>query len=345
MIKSIFSKISSSLPISGKGGVSFLFALCFCANLSAQTAKDPFPTVDAHKYAMSMTIVCKVKMGEQIKKEEENVTIAVFQGDEIRGKDVLADYSTTKNQYPDMCMLTIYGDTNNEPLYFKVAIGGRVIEVDQGLVYTINESYGTRKAPYMIELPEPVVTNTSSEGWATTCLPFNAEIPEGVTAYAATAIEDGQLKVEPIQGTILPANTPVLVAGSAAASCEWLSRVATADKPQTNLFLGTTEKTTVEPNSVFTLGHAKNASGDIGFWKFTGTTIPANRAYLKVDNASGIKGFTWLDDADGIRKMNDGQWAMDNEASTVYDLSGRQIVNRQLPRGIYVSSGRKYVVK
>ena len=329
-----------SYPSLGKGMGVGLFLLC-CPTLMAQDeVKDPFPDVVYGTYADNMTFFGQVRINGEI--QPNGTIIAVYCGNEIRGKGTVQKQGTSI----DKCArFTIGGETAGDPLHFKVFTGGRIIEVDQNAKYETNTALGSRKEYYYIDLPAPVVTNTSSEGWATTCLPFNAEIPEGVTAYAATAIEDGQLKVEPIQGTILPANTPVLVDGSSAASCEWLARVATADKPQTNLFLGTTERTTVEPNSVFTLGHANNASGDIGFWKFTGTTIPANRAYLKVDNASGIKGFTWLDDADGIRTMNDGQWAMDNEASAVYDLSGRQIVNRQLPRGIYVSSGKKYVVK
>ena len=33
---------------------------------------------------------------------------------------------------------------------------------------------------------------------------------------------------------------------------------------------------------------------------------------------------------------NEGEW---------YDLSGRQIVNGKLPRGIYINGGKKVVVK
>lgn len=341
-----FSGISSPLPFLGRAGVSLLLALCCSAGLWAQTTKDPFPKVDEHKYSMSMTIVCKVKMGEEILKEAQNVTIAVYQGDEIRGKDVLADYSTSNNSYPDMCMLTIYGDKNNEPLYFKVAIDQRVIEVDQNLVYGINDSYGTRKAPYWIELPEPVVTNSSSEGWSTTCLPFNAEIPDGVTVYAATGVEDSQLKVAKYEGKVLPANTPVLVESAGGNSFEWLARISADEKPDVNIFLGTTEKTDVEAGTVYTLGH-ESSTGKIGFWHFTGTAIPANRAYLKLDGA-GVKGFTWIeDDTDGVGLTPDPSPMREGSAGAVYDLSGRRVADNSstLPRGIYVKNGQKIVVK
>ena len=347
MIKRFFSGISSPLPISGRGGMSLFFALialCYTVRLSAQTTDDPFPEVDDHKYSMSMTITCKVKMGEALLKTEDHVTIAVFQGDEIRGKDVLDDYST---KYTDMCMLTVYGDKSNEPLYFKVAISKRVIEVDQGLVYVVNGNQGSYKSPYIIELPEPVVSNPSSEGWSTTCLPFNAEIPDGVTVYAATGIEDRQLQVAKIEGTILPAETPVLIE-SGNSPVEWLARLTTATKPATNIFKGTTEKTTVEAGSVFTLGH-ENSSGMIGFWRYTGTTIPANRAYL-ADIQTEVKGFTWLGGEDGIgltpslkREDNAGAWyAIDGRRVNIPSLGeGRA----GLTRGIYIRQGRKFVVK
>ena len=78
--------------------------------------------------------------------------------------------------------------------------------------------------PYYIDLPAPVTTTFSAEGWATTCLPFDAEVPAGVTVWNATAIEDGQLVTEALQLptvhsplwngseiSILPKNTPVLL--------------------------------------------------------------------------------------------------------------------------------------
>lgn len=89
--------------------------------------------------------------------------------------------------------------------------GGRIIEVDQELNYTPYNDYGSYTDPYIINLPAPVTTNTSSEGWATTCLPFNAAVPDGVTVFAASGIEGGALKLQKVEGcTILPKETPVL---------------------------------------------------------------------------------------------------------------------------------------
>ena len=52
--------------------------------------------------------------------------------------------------------------------------------------------------------------------------------------------------------------------------------------------------------------------------------------------------------SDGINEMENGKWKIEN--APVYDLSGRKIenrksVNRQLPKGIYIVNGKKYVVR
>ena len=345
MIKSKFLGISSPLPILGKGGLSLLLALCFSASLLAQTTGDPFPQVDARKYSMSMTIVCKVKMGGNTLKAEDNVTIAAYQGDEIRGKDVLADYSTQKNQYPDLCMLTIYGDKNNEPLHFKVAIGKRVIEVDPNIVYTINESYGSRMSPYIIDLPEPVVTNLGCEGWNTVCLPFNAKIPSGVTVYTAV-IKDKQLEVAKIEGSILPANTPVLVEFNPAnGSFEWLSCLDKSDVTITgNILLGTTQPTKVAANSVFILGYSKE-TGDIGFWRYDGTEIPANRAYIS-NLPTDVKGFRveLADGAVGIEVPVISSRKRETQTGW-YDLNGREFKGKPTCPGVYINNGKKVALK
>jgi len=346
MIKSKFLGISSPLPVLGKGGLSLLLTLCFSISLLAQTVEDPFPQVDARKYSMSMTIVCKVKMGGNTLKTEDNVTIAAYQGDEIRGKDVLADYSTQKNQYPDLCMLTIYGDKNNEPLHFKVAIGKRVIEVDPNIAYTINESYGSRMSPYLIELPEPIVTKPNNEGWRTVCLPFNARIPSDVTVYSAVGVKDNQLEVAKVEGSILPANTPVLVEFNPRnGSPEWLSCVAKSDVTiKDNILLGTTQPTKVAANSVFVLGDS-DETGDFGFWLFPGTEIPAYQAYIP-NLPEGVKGalIDLSDNIDGIEVPVISSQKRGTQTGW-YDLNGREFKAKPTCPGVYINNGKKVALK
>ena len=311
--------------------IQMMLALLFVGSAS-MLADDLFPGDPEHKYQNYKRLVGKVLLnGEELTSE---AVIAAYAGDELRGKKSPND--------ENMVWLQLWGDDHVVPIHFKVYTGGRIIEVDQGLEYTPYNDYGSYSDPYLINLTT-VTTNTSAEGWATTCLPYNAAVPEGVTVYAGTRIEDGALKIEPVTCNILPANTPVLLKTEGQTSYEWLSRVADGDATiEANLFKGTTAETAVEAKSVLTLGHANEGKGEIGFWLFDGTTIPANRAYLEKSSTAGVRGITidWSDTPTGVQTVKAGN---DNPAdSPCYDLTGRPFSGRG---GLKIINGKKIVVK
>jgi len=303
----IFKRIQTILALLLVGSVSIL-----------AEGDDPFPAVPAGKWQGNMTLSGRVYLnGEELGSE---TVVAAYENEQIRGKSRINENKSLT--------LTILGDAGEHPaIHFKVYTGGRIIEVDQGLTYTYYAEVGTFADPYIINLPL-VTTNTSAEGWATTCLPFNAAVPDGVTVYAAKSIEDGVMKLDPISCTILPKNTPVLLKTETKTSYEWLSRVADGDATiETNLFKGTTEATEVEAKSVLTLGHATDGNKAIGFWRFNGTTVPANRAYLESSVAAEVRGVTidWDGMAAGIGEVKSERVKSEKCADTWYDLSGRKI--------------------
>ena len=303
---------------------------------------DPFPNVPHAQYQANMTLTAlAVLNGEPLTSE---AIVAVYHDDQIRGKG-------RPNAEKNILSITVDGDIDDEDIYFRVYTGGRIIEVDQGAQYTYYGKIGTFDNPYLINLTV-VTTNTSAEGWATTCLPYNAAVPDGVTVYSAKSIEDGMLKIEPVECTILPKNTPVLLKTERQTTYEWLSRVADGDADiETNLFKGTTEALPVEAGSVLTLGHATDGAKEIGFWLFQGTTVPANRAYLEKASAParGIA-IDW-NEAAGISdamRLNDKE-QMTNDSC--YDLQGRRvnesvIRNSELRKGsLMIINGKKVVVR
>lgn len=284
------------------------------ASIQGQTT-DPFPDVPYRQYFGNMQLSAKAVLNEQVLTED--VVIAIYCGDQIRGKG-----SPDNPDYPGVAYLTVYGDMSEEQLHCKVAVKGKVIEVDQGdLSYAYNKVMCSPSDPYVINLPVPVVTKPSSEGWATTCLPYNAAVPEGVTVWNVVGMDNGQLKMKQAKGSILGANTPVLLQSKGIDSYEWLSRVADGDVDTPgNIFEGTTEPLKVDANSVMTLGHSLE-DGKIGFWLYTGTTIPANRAYI-ADFPAGASGFAIFDDeATSVNAIASAS----QQSRQVFDVLGRKV--------------------
>ncbi len=324
--------------------IQMMLALLFVGSAS-MLADDLFPGDPEHKYQMYKMLVGKVLLnGEELTSE---AVVAAYVGDELRGKVSIDN--------ENMVWLQLWGDDHVVPIHFKVYTGGRIIEVDQGLEYTPYNDYGSYADPYIINLPL-VTTSTSTEGWATTCLPYNALVPDGVTVYTASSIAGEWLMIEPVSCTILPKDTPVLLKTESQTSYEWLSRVADGDAEiETNLFKGTTEDLTVTPNSVLTLGHATDGNKAIGFWLFKGTTVPANRAYMERPDVDGVRGFAidW-NETSGI---DNNRETIDNNRETttnkhgvnersVYDLQGRKVNASTLRKGsLLIINDKKTVVR
>lgn len=108
-------------------------------------------------------------------------------------------------------------------------------------------------------------------------LAFNAEIPEGITAYIVTEVTmSGGIKLEKFEGFVIPANTGVVIEGDEG-DYEFISASSADEMPANNLLEGTAyPKTLTDEGYVF---YVLNI--DEGMWK-QATEIPANNAYLQL---------------------------------------------------------------
>ena len=161
-------------------------------------------------------------------------------------------------------------------------------------------------------------------------------IPAGVTASTAV-IKGNWISLTEISGAI-PASTPVVLQGAEGFySFMPIDEAGTAGENDL--------KGTAEPLAATGIQYVlAEKNGVVGFYKAEGT-IPAGKAYIEYTGAAGVKGFV-LDDATGIEEIHNAQCIMHNGAGAVYDLSGRQIVNRKssnskLHRGVYIQNGKK----
>lgn len=298
------------------------------ASLLAQSS-DPFGELDPGAFYGNMSMTAQVVLGNETLKDD--VVLAVYCGNKLRGK------SAPSTKDAGFFYLTVYGNNSGEQLHVKVYTQGRVIETaPDGLVYEHNGIKGSYQNPVVIDLPVPVVTTPSQEGWATTCLPFNAEVPAGVTVWNVTGTAGGQVVMSESQGKILPKDTPALLQCQGQASYEWLARVADGDvAADGSILVGTTEPTSVAANSVMTLGHAVE-TGAIGFWRYTGTTVPANCAYI-ANAPAGTRGFALFDDgATAVSRVESPV-----QPTETYDLQGRRVSGQ---RSLWKKNGKGQII-
>ena len=210
-----------------------------------------------------------------------------------------------------------------------------------GIMY----NYSTHPTDHFIT--EAYDMTVSDAKAATLVLPYEAKMPEGITAYELNyTAGNSSVKATEVATATLPANKPVLL--NAEAGTYKFTNAAKV-----------TEATTVDASTVVTSGALKgvyaetvvpsgsyilyNKDGNVGFYKADGSTnkVAANRAYLTADGA-GVRALTidFSGEETGINAIDNGQLTKDN---AIYDLSGRRV--SRPAKGLYIMNGKKVVLK
>jgi len=181
-------------------------------------------------------------------------------------------------------------------------------------------------------------TINADAGAGTLCLPFEATIPAGVTAYTLTYAGGDKATATAVETTI-PANTPVLLNGSGETTFTGSGAVdAEATNTEGNM-TGVFASATV-PTGSYVL---QNGDDGVGFYNVTTNdiTISPFRAYLTASGAL-VHNLT-VDyqngEETGIEEMRNGE--NEKMRSEIFDLSGRRVVKAQ--KGIYIVNGKKIV--
>lgn len=167
----------------------------------------------------------------------------------------------------------------------------------------------------------------------TLMLPFDAELPEGFSAFSVTGISSELPYIECETATSLKANTPYCIMANTGEYT--FSGVSHAIQPSygNGLLVG-------RHTSYFTQGSNEyklnTEDGLCIFCRGDGQTIGENECYLKGDFPSDIIYITRADAWDGIRTISE------QKTPDVYNLSGQKMSGR-LSKGIYIRDGRKVV--
>lgn len=222
---------------------------------------------------------------------------------------------------------------------------------------TIDETNKTITLAYILD----VLVKHVNDGYYTTIyspyalvLPTDADGQPIAKAYAGS-VGDGVIRLTPFENNILPAFQGALVEflydpNNPIAEADFHYNFAISSESGTiitgNRFTGVladTNPSTFSPSVVLTFGRS---GGELGFFKYTGATLKAGKAFLLLtsDEFASLSRGLALDFTTGIQEMEDGRGNM--EDGSVYDLQGRKLSTRQssngqLPKGLYIINGKK----
>ena len=197
---------------------------------------------------------------------------------------------------------------------------------------------------FIYTAPIAQTATIAASGYSTFSAVCDVTIPEGVEAYYASGVSKKGLHMKPILTGKIPANTGVVLKGTASQTYTF-ETTTDAEAVGDNYLVATTTNTSLAP----TVGTMTNyVLVDGHFCPFTGTaTVAAGKAYLslaKDDNAiliGTLEGKIILDfgDETGVAEVAGSK---EQVAGNFFDLMGRK-VETPVKGNIYIVNGKKYI--
>ena len=206
--------------------------------------------------------------------------------------------------------------------------------------------------PYELEIKkiEGFKEGDKEYGWSTICLPFNAKVPTEVIAYAATAhnmndstslVTDLTMTLTPV--TVINANKGYVVYGQEG---KHYFHPTSNESSAATILKGNPkyEAIPVENNKGYVLSY--KSTWGIGFYKFTGSTLAANRAWLpkemvsqnNQDNLALGKQNIRFAIASGATSIASPTLQKKDEKEIIYNLNGQRVDKASARGGIFISS-------
>ena len=189
---------------------------------------------------------------------------------------------------------------------------------------------------------ESVTLNSDDEGnyWATFYSDASYTADENTIVYTAKVNSDKTKAIltKVADNTIPAGNAVLLKSTNKTAVLTYADGVS--GTLEDNELQGTSTPITTPANTYMLV----KGNNGVGFYHWTGETIPAGRGYLTLSSAAGAPSFLSFgigsDDNTGIEALE----LTTEDDGIIYDLAGRRltIAPRQ---GIYVKNGKKYIVK
>lgn len=236
--------------------------------------------------------------------------------------------------------------------YKSNATTGSVSDVEPGCVYRV-QAVSTYPVTFKAE-------------YSTLNLPFDVTLPENVEAYVVSSVlentvgEHRELAITKVEGTV-HANTPVILrcTNSTKPTSEepvsvnlGVTGAATQAEGVNNILSGSTvRRTDFGEVSYYALANKALTEGgekQIGFFRVSTKTMPANKAYLlrsRIPTSAGnAMALLFNFDGDHITSIGNAVQTKAQGSEVYYDLNGRRVLYPT--HGIYVKgNGQKVFIK
>ena len=227
----------------------------------------------------------------------------------------------------------------------------------------ILELVGEDNTNYFGVAPANKMKGKNGKYFTTLYTDFPMKVVDNINAYivesiGTTGAEKGYAQCKKIasKNDIIPAQTPIVLEceTTASASNRLLPLANTTPAPTNNILTAVffnEAKNTIETAGktvrVFNINPKPAVRNPLGFYRYSGTIIKGNKAFLLVDaNASGSKldGYDMEEEgtADGIDEVTTATVETATNA-VYYDLQGRRVDHPV--RGIYIVNGKKVIIK
>jgi hypothetical protein len=238
------------------------------------------------------------------------------------------------------------GNTNCD--YFRTKSGSVYTYecVEDGTVAVAMARYGYLEKVEVFDVVSTIDVEVTSAGYSTFFWDKPAKYDsDQVTAYTGTLSEDKKtLNLTEITTGVIPANTAVILKADEGTYTFEATEEAVTSSDNANALQGTTTDlaTSEVSGTVYVL--STSTTNGVGFYKFSGETLAANKAYLVLPAAETAPMVRFNFDEGNVGNVTgiESIEAENGAQARIFDLQGRSL--RQAPqKGMYILNGHKVI--
>ena len=184
--------------------------------------------------------------------------------------------------------------------------------------------------------------STISNEISTMYYDYPVSLADGLTAYTGT-VNGNSVSLTAIKGNVVKKETPVIVKATAAGTY-YINESNEEGAGEAGRLSGTPTALPVGSNTYYTLGHKDgDPSAEIGFYRFTGETIPANKAYIDGTTVNGAPKFLSIEGDGNTTGIHDTMIDNADVDAPMFNIAGQRVGNNA--KGLVIKNGKKYMLK